>query len=258
MTVQEVINDRQIAQFRDKGFFVAPGLFSTDDVAGVRNEITTLMRPYPNVPDGLVQMEPTVRAGTVTPSTPELGVRKLFRMTAHSAFFRDLAFHPGMVGIATTLAGPDIALFQSMLLMKPPHFGGQKIWHQDNAYFRLVPNTIVGFWVACDDADPENGCMHVVPGSHRNGITEHGGVLDDYGMINPPFLSDAVACPLREGDALVFHGELCHFTPSNDTDRRRRAIQYHYAPTTCRSAPDSPFDPKQCELVVAGVGAERP
>lgn len=258
MTDQEFIDDRQIAQFNDQGFFIARGLFSTDEVADVRNEISTIMRPYPNVPDGLVQMEPTVRRGEVTPVTPELGVRKLFRMTAHSAFFRHLAFHPGMIEIATTLTGPDIALFQSMLLMKPPHFGGQKIWHQDNAYFRLVPNTIVGFWVACDDADPENGCMHVIPGSHRNGITEHGGVADDYGMLQPPSLTDAHPCPLREGDALVFHGELWHYTPPNDTDRRRRAIQYHYAPTRCRSAQDSPFDPKQYELVVAGEGAEDP
>lgn len=251
------IRREQTDQFREQGYCLVNDLFSEDEVEGVRHEITRIMAPYPDVPDTLVQMEPAVLRGEITPLTPELGVRKLFRMTEHSGFFRKLAFHPGMVGIATALYGPDISLFQSMLLMKPPHFGGQKVWHQDNAYFRLVPNDIVGFWVACDDTDVDNGCMHVLPGSHRRGIADHGGAGDLYGLSHPPGIKDAVACPLRAGSALVFHGELWHFTPPNQTDRRRRAVQYHYAPTRCRSAENSPFPPKVGEVVVSGEGMER-
>ena len=56
-----------------------------------------------------------------------------------------------------------------MALLKPPR-GREKPWHQDHAYFNLPLDTpIVGVWIALDEATPENGCMHVIPGSHREG-----------------------------------------------------------------------------------------
>lgn len=253
-----VITEAQIHQFRELGYFVLDDFFTMDEVEAIRNEITKIVDRYPDVPEELVQIEPAVRRGEATPERAELGVRKLFRMAQHNALFRRLAFHPKMVGIATALLGPNVTLFQSMLLMKPPYFGGPKVWHQDNAYFRLVPNEVFGFWVACDDTDPSNGCMHVIPGSHKAGIAEHGGVADDYGLLEPPDAGQAVAVPLRAGGALIFHGEIYHHTPNNTTSRRRRALQYHYAASHCRSAKDNPFPPFKGEVVVAGEGAESP
>ena len=249
--------ERKTAFDRD-GYVIAEGFLSADEVESIRREITAIVDRYPDVPEELVQIEPAVRRGAVKPDSVELGVRKLFRMTRHNELFRSLAHHPGMVGIAVELIGQDVALFQSMLLMKPPRFGGQKVWHQDNAYFRLEPNDVFGFWIALDDADVENGCMHVIPGSHRKGIGEHGGVADDYGLSSAPTADDAVACVMKTGDALVFHGETYHYTPPNTTDRRRRALQYHYASTHCRSSKDSPFNSMEPEVIVAGAGAEVP
>ena len=253
-----ILMDEQMRQFDEAGYFLIDDFFTMEEVEEVRQEITSIIDRYPDVPDELVQIEPAVIRGEVTPESAELGVRKLFRMAKHSDLFRRIGFHQKMVAIATDLVGPDVTLFQTMLLMKPPHFGGSKVWHQDNAYFRLAPKSIFGFWIACDDADPDNGCMHVIPGSHKQDIGEHGGMQDDYGLLTPPSSGDAVACPLRAGGALVFHGEIHHFTPDNTTDRRRRALQYHYAASHCRSAKDSPFPPFLGEVVVAGEGAESP
>ncbi|MBI4551654.1 MAG: phytanoyl-CoA dioxygenase family protein [Candidatus Latescibacteria bacterium] len=247
-----VISDRQVEQFRELGYFIIEEFFTMDEVEAVQREITRIVDQHPNLPGEMVQMEPVVRRGERVPETKELGVRKLFRMAVHNDFFRQLAFYPKMVEIAAVLLGPDIKLLQSMLLMKPPHFGGSKIWHQDNAYFRLVPNDVFGFWVACDDTDPANGCMHILPGSHTAGVAEHSGMNDDYGLSAPPSLDRALACPLNAGGALIFHGELCHFTPDNTTDRRRRAVQYHYASTRCRPAENSPFPARMGEILVAG------
>ena len=49
--------------------------------------------------------------GKDAPESTELGVRKLAKMAVRNDFFRDLAFHPGMMEIATTLLGPDVYLF---------------------------------------------------------------------------------------------------------------------------------------------------
>ncbi len=211
-----MLSEEQITLFNRDGYFIVKEFLSCDEVEPIRQKITEIVGRYPDVPDELVQIEPAVRRGTVKPGQLELGVRKLFRMTLHDALFRALAHHPRMVGIAVELLGPDVTLFQSMLLMKPPRFGGRKVWHQDNAYFRLEPNDVFGFWIALDDADVENGCMHVIPGSHREGIGEHGGVADDYGLSAAPRERDAVACVMHTGDALVFHGETYHYTPRTE------------------------------------------
>ena len=258
MTTGTVLSEAHKAAFERDGYFVAEEFLSADEVESIRREITEIVDRYPDVPEELVQIEPAVRRGTVEPESVELGVRKLFRMTLHNELFRSLAHHPVMVGIAVELIGRDVALFQSMLLMKPPRFGGQKVWHQDNAYFRLEPNDVFGFWIALDDTDVENGCMHVIPGSHREGIGEHGGVADDYGLSSAPAQNNAIACVMKAGDALVFHGETYHYTPPNKSDRRRRALQYHYASTHCRSSKDSPFKSSRPEVIVAGEGAESP
>ncbi|MCY4545561.1 MAG: phytanoyl-CoA dioxygenase family protein [Gemmatimonadetes bacterium] len=258
MTTGTVLSGAQKAAFERDGYYVMEGLLDDDEVESIRREITAIVGRYPDVPEELVQIEPAVRRGAVEPESVELGVRKLFRMTLHNELFRSLAHHPVMVGIAVELIGQDVALFQSMLLMKPPRFGGQKVWHQDNAYFRLEPNDVFGFWIALDDTDVENGCMHVIPGSHREGIGEHGGVEDDYGLSSAPAQNTAIACVMKAGDALVFHGETYHYTPPNKSDRRRRALQYHYASTHCRSSKDSPFKAFRPEVIVAGAGAESP
>ncbi len=256
MTTETLLSGEQAATFDRDGYIILEGFLTDDEVESVRREITAIVDRYPDVPEELVQIEPAVRRGTVKPERLELGVRKLFRMTRHSALFRTLAHHPKMVGIAVDLIGPDVTLLQSMLLMKPPKFGGQKVWHQDNAYFRLEPNDVFGFWIALDEAYVENGCMHVIPGSHREGIGEHGGVADDYGLSSAPTADDAVPCIMNTGDALVFHGETYHYTPPNTTVERRRALQYHYASTHCRSSKDSPFGSFAAEVIVAGAGAE--
>lgn len=258
MTTGTVLSEAHKAAFERDGYFVAEEFLSANEVKSIQREITAIVDRYPDVPEELVQIEPAVRRGTVKPERLELGVRKLFRMTLHNELFRSLAYHSVMVGIAVELLGPDVTLFQSMLLMKPPRFGGQKVWHQDNAYFRLEPNDVFGFWIALDDTDVENGCMHVIPGSHREGIGEHGGVADDYGLSSAPAENNAIACIMKAGDALVFHGETYHYTPPNKSDRRRRALQYHYASTHCRSSKDSPFKSIRPEIVVAGEGAESP
>jgi phytanoyl-CoA hydroxylase len=248
------LSPEQVTLFQDQGFFIVEDFFTQDEVVAVRDEITAIINRYPDVPDELVQIEPTVLKGEFEPESVEFGVRKLFRMTRHNDFFKKMAFHPKMVSMAAELFGPDISLFQSMLLMKPPHFGGEKVWHQDNAYFRLEPNNIFGFWIACDDATISNGCMHVIPGSHRSGIGNHGGVKDDYGLIAGPPSKEIVSCEMKSGSALIFHGELCHFTPANNTNHRRRALQYHYASTHCHSSADSPFPPFTEEVIVSGTG----
>tara|TARA_B100000029_G_scaffold516827_3_gene635511 strand:- start:12769 stop:13536 length:768 start_codon:yes stop_codon:yes gene_type:complete len=252
MTTETILTGDQVVNFDQNGYFIIREFFEECQVQKIRQEITKIVASYPDVSEELVQIEPAVRKGRIKPDNVELGVRKLFRMTLHNKLFHSLAFHSKMVKIATELLGPDVALFQSMLLMKPPKFGGRKVWHQDNAYFRLDPNHIFGFWIALDDADIDNGCMHLIPGSHVDGIQKHTGSSDEYGLSTLPQMKNVVPCVMKTGDALIFHGETYHYTPPNTTERRRRALQYHYGATYCQSSKGSPFKKIKPEIIVAG------
>lgn len=218
-----------LSRYHDEGYAVVPGLLSLDEVDAIHREITSIIENRNDYADELIQIEPLVRSGDRSPESFELGVRKLFRVGKHNDFFRDFAIHERLVEVARELLGPDLFLLQSMTLMKPPHVSTRKLWHQDNAYFRLDPPDVLGIWIAGDEATVENGCMHIVPGSHRLGIVEHAGEGDEYGIVTPPADDCVLPVPLSPGDALVFHGELQHFTPENTTTCRRRSIQYHYA-----------------------------
>lgn len=129
------------------------------------------------------------------------------------------------------LVGDTPELFQDQALLKPPLIGREKPWHQDNAYFNVPPETaVVGVWIALDEATPENGCMYVIPGSHRAGPVIHF-KRRDWQICDTDVAADAAwTVPLEPGGCLIFHGLLHHGTPPSRSPQRRRALQFHYKP----------------------------
>ena len=83
--------------------------------------------------------------------------------------------HPNISGVLSQIAGAHLAhwsgnvkCMQSMLFIKPPGYQGQS-WHQDENYIPTRDRSLIGAWIAIDDAYVENGCMWVIPGSQRAG-----------------------------------------------------------------------------------------
>ena len=122
-------------------------------------------------------------------------------------------------------------LFQDMGLIKHPHIGREKPWHQDCAYFNYpVGTTVVGVWIAIDAATEENGCLHIIPGSHREGPIPHFRRRDWQICDTDVAVPRNVTVPLGPGGCLFWHGMTHHGSPTNRSAHRRRALQYHYRP----------------------------
>ena len=82
--------------------------------------------------------------------------------------------NPGLHRALDELMGRGRAMLQEMALVKPPRIRREKPWHQDAAYFRgSDPSLMFGVWIALDPATTENGCMELIPGSHRAGPVPH-------------------------------------------------------------------------------------
>jgi phytanoyl-CoA hydroxylase len=147
---------------------------------------------------------------------------------------RDLARHPAVVDALVGIIGPNVKLVQSMLFIKAPGNPGQA-WHQDESHIPTRDRSLTAVWLALDDATVDNGCLWVVPGSHRRGVlypTRDGpdprfdGTPEAHGF--PHRADEAVPVELPAGAALVFDGYLLHRSLPNRSTRPRRALVNHY------------------------------
>jgi ectoine hydroxylase-related dioxygenase (phytanoyl-CoA dioxygenase family) len=147
----------------------------------------------------------------------------------------DFAVSERAAGVVASILGDDIDVFQSMFILKNPGAWGQP-WHQDSYYFNFDQQPQVGLWLAISEATLENGCLSVLPGSHKRPILEHNpdrrpGANQGYLEVLDLDDSGAVPVLMEPGDLLVFHSYLLHRSVDNMGHGRRSAMVYHYGRT---------------------------
>ncbi len=228
-----------VSRFHRDGFIAIDPLLTPAEVDGAQQAVCDLIAGRIDGYKGL-EFEKGVDISQVDPSQREPYLRKLWSFVAHSQPLAALSSHPRLLAILEQLIGSPVKLIQDMALLKPPHIGGEKPWHQDNAYFLMEPlEKVVGVWIALDRATVENGCMHVVPGSHRSGPRPHYHDRDCQLPDDVVDVSHDTAVPLGPGGALIFSSLLHHGTPPNASADRRRALQFHYASIHCTRMSDA-------------------
>src|SRR3712207_3029979 len=99
----------------------------------------------------------------------ELVLKGYHDLQYHDACFTRAACHPRLAAVLAELIGPNVQLHHSKMLVKPPERGAPFPMHQDYPYFPHSRHTMLAASVHLDDADEENGCLYVGPGSHRLG-----------------------------------------------------------------------------------------
>ncbi len=173
----------------------------------------------------------------------ELKVRKFHNVIEAAPAIANMATgHSNVGAIIDALLGREALLTQDMALVKPPG-GVAKPWHQDDAYFKIAPlNAVCGVWIALDEASADNGCMHVWPGGHHVGALRHYHA-DDCEIVPDRLTNEqTVAVPLPPGGAIFFSGLLPHQTPINNSNMRRRALQFHYRSLDSRVISDEEYN----------------
>jgi phytanoyl-CoA hydroxylase len=234
------LDEAAIARYHEQGFLAIGQGFTPAEVGAALDGLTDLlMDAYPGFKG--IQYERGARARLASMSLEERqdAVRKLMWFVPVEARLAALAHHPRLLAAVRRILGAEPELFQDMALLKPPH-GREKPWHQDHAYFNFPQGTpVVGVWIALDEATPENGCMRMIPGSHREGPVVHFQRRDWQICDTDIFGREIVAVPLKPGGLLLFDGLCQHGTPYNPTAERRRAVQFHYAPAGVGRAGDA-------------------
>lgn len=216
------------AAFAEDGWARVENAIDQEVVDTLKDEITALCRGE----RGLV-------AGWSPPPADATDDEALRRYVAvhfphkRSEPIRALAHDPRLVALWTGLLGPDIKCVQTMAFIRPPGGPGQA-WHQDEHFIPSRDASVRGIWLALDDATIDNGCLWVVPGSHRHRrLWRHAPHADPdcdpVPRAEPPpgTLAGAIPVPAKSGDLIVFDGYLLHRSGPNRTDGPRRAIGLH-------------------------------
>lgn len=226
-----------IAHYRHEGYLIVRGVLSPDHVEACVAALAALasdpaLTPEQRADNGaFVALEPGADTTAATADRTDL-IRKFGDFIDTSPALLRAAMSARLHAILDALMGQGRVLLQEMALVKPPKISGEKPWHQDAAYFRgSDPNLMFGVWIALDPATRQNGCMEVIPGSHLAGPAPHVPAKDiNLCTIRPDLLRPdrRLALPMEPGDVLVFHSLIHHYTAANRSDRRRRALQFHY------------------------------
>lgn len=152
-----------------------------------------------------------------------------------------------LLDIASKFVGDDLALFASHYISKPPFAGRAVLWHQDAAYWPLEPMEVVTLWLAVDESTPENGCVRVIPGSHKESVhglrnnTEVANVLGSESDVEVDE-SKAADLVLAPGDVEVHHPNIMHGSNANTSPKRRCGLTIRYIPTTTKiTADEQPY-----------------
>ena len=237
------IDDEACARYHEQGFLAINNAFTPTEVQDGINGLTDLIAEK-NADFSIIQFHSSVRDRLQSLTLEERldNVRKIGQFTDYDQRLKDIAFHPKLMPIVEKIIGAKAELYQSMALIKPPR-GREKPWHQDHAYFDLTLDTkVVGVWIALQEATVENGCMRVLPGWHHTATHPHF-MIRDWQLCDDQsqdFKTQTLAVPLNPGGCLLFDSFIPHGTPSNYTQSRRKALQYHYVRAgTIRTPPEA-------------------
>jgi phytanoyl-CoA hydroxylase len=207
-------------QFEENGYVLFHNVLDDELIGEAREHIEWLARTYPEL-------------------RPEhMGIGPIKNL---DPFWIRLVSDPRLLDVAEQFIGPNIALFATHYITKPPHDGMPVLWHQDGSYWPLDPiSDVITLWLAVDDSLLENGCMRVIPKTHTmelqklNRRVDVKNVLDS--EVDPKLVdeSQAVDLVLKAGSVSIHHPNIIHGSAANHSPLRRCGLTIRYIPTTTR------------------------
>jgi len=233
------VTDADIEQFHALGFLVIHNAIDQSAIEAGRSAIRDLILNRDN--DNIMAESVMGERFHELPDEERLdSVRKMMPVIPFDARLKTASENPALLNLFQRIMGEPAVLSQDQAMLKPPRIGREKPWHQDMAYFDYpTETTIVGAWIALDEALPSNGCMMVIPGTHHDGPMPHWTRRDWQICDTDVRVGESVAVPLPPGGCLLFHCLLHHGSPPTSSDRRRWALQFHYCPASVGRLPNS-------------------
>ena len=221
-----MLTTEEIEFYHANGYVTATGVLAADEIAELRRVTEEFVDKSRLVSEHTAEFD--LEPGH-TAEEPRLR-RLKYPELLHAAYDRVFR-HESIIDIAAQLLGPDIRHHGGKLNMKSAGFGSPVEWHQDFAFAARTNDDMLAVGVAIDDMNEANGCLLVVPGSHKGPIYNH--FQDDVfvgAVTDPDFEPNSIAAlELKAGDISLHHGRTLHASATNtapDKPRRLYLLQY--------------------------------
>ncbi|MFB5663450.1 phytanoyl-CoA dioxygenase family protein [Alteribacillus sp. HJP-4] len=219
-----MISKEEVQHFAENGYLHVRAVFSEQEVEDMRNGVDRIVNKA-------AQSRYDRNHAWEGDYLEEKELKKLVLKGFHDVHYQEAAFtramvHPNMTSVLQQLIGPNVELHHSKMLVKPPENGAAFPMHQDHPYFPHEKHTMLAASVHLDDADKENGCLHVVPGSHKKGPIPHIG--QHYLDQKEYSIEEGTPCPAKAGDVVFFNYLTIHGSLPNYSSRTRRNVLYQF------------------------------
>ncbi len=220
-----MLTSDQIRFYRDQGYLGVEDVFSPAEVAELRQVTDDFVEKSRavTVNDAVFDREPSH-----TPQNPRL--RRLKDPIKQHDVYRRAISHPKVLQIVSQLIGPAITSNGNKLNLKLADVGSPVEWHQDWAFYPHTNDNLLAVGIAMDDSSLENGCLMVIPESHRGPLLDHhqDGVFIG-AVTDPAFRPDrAMPITLKAGGISIHHARLLHGSAPNRSPRTRRLLLFQY------------------------------
>ncbi len=224
-----VVTPQMAADYERDGYLIVPGtVFSETEFAALRAKSDATYAKRAAERDG------------VAPSLvdcPHWDDPEMFRWL----------LAPEMLALVEPLVGPDIAIFACHFLQKPAEIGKRVPWHEDSAYWKgwMDPIEVASVTISLESSTVENGCLRVIPGTHRNGYSDYDRLEKPSDEIFPTQVkaeqfdeSKAVDIVLEPNQASLHDGRIIHGSAPNTGKLPRAAFTVRYFSTRNKFDPD--------------------
>ncbi|MGH7144940.1 MAG: phytanoyl-CoA dioxygenase family protein [Planctomycetota bacterium] len=232
-----MLTPKQLAEFDRDGCLIGGRVLDEAQVEELRAELDRILAIKP---EGFAPGQARPVLFRNISGTPGSVVWQIVNIWEASPAFERLLYHPFVTtAISQMCRSGDIRVWHDQVQYKPSGTGGVNMWHQDAPYWPVIkPETPVSAWIALDDVDEANGCMSMVPGSHKWGNNiKYLHSLKDFREMGKNFTPPADAeinrvevrlWPVKKGEVSFHHSMTWHGSHENKSGRPRRAIAIHF------------------------------
>lgn len=219
-----MITREDVEFYKENGYLLVKGVFNQQEVEEMRQAVEEIII---RAAEAKADRNDQWRGDFLPPEE----LKKLVLKGFHDVHYHDAAFmraviHPKMAAVLQQIIGPNVQLHHSKMLVKPPENGAAFPMHQDHPYFPHEKHSMLAASVHLDYADEENGCLRVIPGSHRTGSIPHVG--QHYLNHKEYPVKEGTPCVAEAGDVLFFNYLTIHGSESNKSSRTRRNVLFQY------------------------------
>ena len=210
--------------YQENGYVIPDWRMPEREVGALRDALDAIIAQNPGVrPEQLISAHL---------SDPKSGIK------GHEAFL-NLAFQKDIVSMVSDVAGEDLILWGCHIFCKPAGDGQEVPWHQDGHYWPIHPLATTSVWLAIDESKQENGCLSLIPGSHKSEVLHQhmnedrpDAALDEVIDASTYDQDEAVFVELEPGQLSIHDVYMIHGSAPNRSTKRRAGVALRYMPAS--------------------------